>query len=68
MDADAGTQHTAPVSSNSPQKELDFKPAVWWAFFLALSPKSVELSLAVTISTYKKLRWERTMKAREFEQ
>ncbi|MCS0660996.1 hypothetical protein [Massilia terrae] len=33
MDADAVTQHTAPVSSNSPQKELDFKPTVWWAFF-----------------------------------
>jgi hypothetical protein len=46
LDLYSVAQHTGPVSSNSPQKELDFKPASGGLFFrlyaahlaLAMSP------------------------------
>jgi hypothetical protein len=33
LDLYAVAQHTAPVSSNSPQKRIGFQPTLEWAFF-----------------------------------
>jgi hypothetical protein len=44
LDLYAVAQHTGPVSSNSPQKELDFKPASGGLFFRPYAPFVIKSS------------------------